>query len=245
MAAWFLLGTILLLLGHGCRKSSAELDLIDEKNPVFQKASRKAQEGDFEAAIELYREALRTSPQSAKAHLQLGMIYDDVYTNRVRAIYHYDRYLELRPDAEKRDLVTGWIDRLRRELAASALSDSGETGAESEVMRLRQKVLQLSRQIQELQLDRQRLRKALLESSEMPAPAVSAPADRGPAPPGEIGSKPVRRTYTVVQGDTLQGIAKKVYGSVSLWRRIYDANRDTIKSPERLRPGMVLLIPEP
>ena len=52
-------------------------------------------------------------------------------------------------------------------------------------------------------------------------------------------------TYTVKPGDTLWSIAAQpeVYGNATKWRRIYEANRDTLKSPDRLRAGMVLNIP--
>jgi nucleoid-associated protein YgaU len=43
--------------------------------------------------------------------------------------------------------------------------------------------------------------------------------------------------------DTLWGIAKKVYGKGSLWRTIYDANRDKIKDPDRPTAGAVLTVP--
>lgn len=54
------------------------------------------------------------------------------------------------------------------------------------------------------------------------------------------------RTYTVQQGDFLSAIAQKFYGDGSelSWRRIYDANRDTIGcDPKKLTVGMVLVIP--
>ncbi len=49
--------------------------------------------------------------------------------------------------------------------------------------------------------------------------------------------------YTVQKDDTLQKIAKKLYGSYSKWTMIYDANRDVIKDPNFLKPGNVLKIP--
>ena len=54
------------------------------------------------------------------------------------------------------------------------------------------------------------------------------------------------RTYTVQQGDFLSAIAQKFYGdgSEASWRKIYDANRDTIgPDPTKLTVGMVLVIP--
>ena len=48
-------------------------------------------------------------------------------------------------------------------------------------------------------------------------------------------------TYTVKSGDTLSGIAKKVYGDYNKWRELYEKNRDVIGSdPNRIFPGQVL-----
>jgi nucleoid-associated protein YgaU len=52
------------------------------------------------------------------------------------------------------------------------------------------------------------------------------------------------RTYTVVAGDSLSKIAKKVYGDANQWKRIFEANRDTVKNPDLIHPGQVLKIPE-
>lgn len=50
--------------------------------------------------------------------------------------------------------------------------------------------------------------------------------------------------YTVIKDDTLQKISKKVYGSYSKWTKIYDANKDKIKNPNFVKPGIVIVIPE-
>lgn len=66
----------------------------------------------------------------------------------------------------------------------------------------------------------------------------ASPTPAAPASPAVAES-----THTVRKGDTLFGIAKKSYGSGSGWKRILEANKDTIASPDRLREGMVLRIP--
>jgi nucleoid-associated protein YgaU len=55
---------------------------------------------------------------------------------------------------------------------------------------------------------------------------------------------PAQRTYTVVQGDSLSKIAKRMYGKANDWRRIFEANRDVIENPDLIYPGQVLKIPE-
>ncbi|MBF0388398.1 MAG: LysM peptidoglycan-binding domain-containing protein [Candidatus Omnitrophica bacterium] len=49
--------------------------------------------------------------------------------------------------------------------------------------------------------------------------------------------------YKVEKDDTLQKISKKLYGSFSKWTKIYDANKELIKDPNFLKPGITLKIP--
>lgn len=56
-----------------------------------------------------------------------------------------------------------------------------------------------------------------------------------------LGSQ-VRR-YTVKAGDTLSKIAKEHYGNASDFTMIFEANRDTLKDPDKIFPGQVLIIP--
>jgi len=50
-------------------------------------------------------------------------------------------------------------------------------------------------------------------------------------------------TYTIKKGDTLSKIAKREYGNANDWRRIFEANRDTIKDPDKIFPGKTIKIP--
>lgn len=51
------------------------------------------------------------------------------------------------------------------------------------------------------------------------------------------------KTYEVKSGDTLSKIAKQEYGDANQWRRIYDANKDLLKDPDKIFPGQKLKIP--
>ena len=56
-------------------------------------------------------------------------------------------------------------------------------------------------------------------------------------------SKESGQTYVVKPGDSLSKIAQRVYGNVNDWRKIYDANRDTIQNPDLIHPGQTLRLP--
>lgn len=62
---------------------------------------------------------------------------------------------------------------------------------------------------------------------------------------GIDGSLPVpANVYEVVSGDTLSKIAKKFYGDASKYMKIFDANKDQLKDPDKIKVGQKLKIPE-
>jgi nucleoid-associated protein YgaU len=54
----------------------------------------------------------------------------------------------------------------------------------------------------------------------------------------------VGKTYTVKPGDTLSKIAKEELGDADAYPEIFNANRDQLSDPDKIRPGQVLKIPE-
>ncbi|HUF25250.1 MAG TPA: LysM peptidoglycan-binding domain-containing protein [Vicinamibacterales bacterium] len=50
-------------------------------------------------------------------------------------------------------------------------------------------------------------------------------------------------TYTVKPGDTLSGIAKKHLGDGNAYMKIFEANRDQLSDPDKIKPGQVLKMP--
>jgi len=51
------------------------------------------------------------------------------------------------------------------------------------------------------------------------------------------------KTYTVQPGDTLSGIAKQHLGDGNAYMKIYEANRDQLSDPDKIKPGQVLKMP--
>lgn len=49
--------------------------------------------------------------------------------------------------------------------------------------------------------------------------------------------------HTVVKGDSLSKIAKHYYDDMMKYKEIFDANRDTLKDPDEIEVGQVLVIP--
>ena len=72
-------------------------------------------------------------------------------------------------------------------------------------------------------------------------PSLAPPATQAAA--ASASATPAGRTYKVQAGDTLSKIAKEVYGDASKYQRIFEANRDKLESPDKIRPGQELVIP--
>jgi len=68
---------------------------------------------------------------------------------------------------------------------------------------------------------------------------VNAPAA---AAVGTSGSA-AARSYTVQSGDTLSKIAKEQLGNAGAYMKIFDANKDVLSDPDKIKPGQVLRIP--
>jgi len=83
--------------------------------------------------------------------------------------------------------------------------------------------------------------------SQSTAPSPAPKADFSNVSAGVESTAPVVepevQTYTVVKGDTLSKIARHYYGSANQWRPIFEANRDQLDDPDRIKPGQVLKIP--
>lgn len=70
-------------------------------------------------------------------------------------------------------------------------------------------------------------------------PLNAAPATSGAAGDGSHAGQ----TYTVKSGDTLSKIAKELLGDAQAYPRIFEANRDQLSDPDKIKVGQVLKIP--
>lgn len=67
----------------------------------------------YDEAVDAYGKSVAFNPDNADAHYNLALLYETVHADPEKAVAHYRRYLELKPDTEDRDEVEGRIDRLK------------------------------------------------------------------------------------------------------------------------------------
>jgi nucleoid-associated protein YgaU len=72
---------------------------------------------------------------------------------------------------------------------------------------------------------------------------IQAPAAAAAAAAAGASSTPGARTYTVQPGDNLSKISKQFYGDANKYMKIFEANKDKLTDPDKVKAGMDLLIP--
>lgn len=217
---------IFILVLAGCQPTGTN----PEQSAAYEQARKSADAGEWKSAAAFYRQTLDEHPRFARAHLDLGLLYDEKLNDPIAAIHHYRRYLELEPNSDKRKIVEDFIERSRLSLASKLPQSSGVDAGE--LVRLQQQNTALAAEVATL--------KAKLAEFEA---AINAPAvaPTNTPPPAPVPPKP--RTHLVARGDTLQSLALRYYGSRSAWEKIYQANREALPNKDQLKIGQQLTIP--
>ena len=77
-----------------------------------------------------------------------------------------------------------------------------------------------------------------VDPSVAPVAAAAAASASGGASSGK------GRTYTVAAGDSLSKIAKNFYGNAGQYMKIFEANKDKLSDPDKIKVGQELVIPD-
>jgi len=67
----------------------------------------------YEEAITVYEKSLKFNNTNPDAHYNLALLYDNFQQDSGKAILHYQKYLELKPNADDKEEVENWIKRLK------------------------------------------------------------------------------------------------------------------------------------
>lgn len=212
--------------GFGCARSDAEAR--EARNRHLRRAIAAKNAQDVDRAIELCEQALARQPDLALAHRELGLMLDNFRQDHVAALYHYRRYLELRPDSKHREDVEQLIRHGRTAFAAqvAAAPDEMQRGLQARDAR-----------IAELELEVVVLRERLAAV----APASAPRADRASPPPPPAAAS--AQTHVVQTGENLATISSRYYGTPSKWKKIFGANQDRLTDANNVRVGTKLVIP--
>ncbi len=239
---WLILLSGLISIVAGCRPGSYGEQSRTRARALAEEARSHQLGGHADKALGSYLNAINADPGYARAHFDYAVLLQDDFSDYVGAIYHYRRYLDLKPDTEKREMIKERIRVASQSLIGKLSGRANGDGEDmNDVMReygqLRKDNERLRNEIEALQARLKRLAENEFDVSE---------ADRSMGDSSSIagdGSVPGDRLYRVQAGDNLTRIAIKMYGDPDESDRIFKANRDRLDDPDDLKAGQVIVIP--
>lgn len=224
---------LLAALVCGCLPpGSSQTD--EEREAHFQTGRARVNSMDYGGAIEAFQKALEVNPHSGAAHFELGWLYADKQPDPAAAIYHYERYLALRPGAENKETIRQHILRLKQDLAKAVLPLPSTPGVQRQLEQLMEENRRLQEEIGKWRADYAKRSAAapantpggdagatrwstagggIPNSPSAPGARTFAPNPRPSATTTKPGpsSAAVTRTHKVQGGETPFSIARK-YG---------------------------------
>jgi tetratricopeptide (TPR) repeat protein len=245
-AAWLLAGCL----------PSAQNRADEEKEPHFLAGKSRVSTLDFKGAIESFEKALEINPRSAAAHFELACLSDQKEADPAAAIYHYQTFLKLRPEAGNADVVKQRIQTCKQELALNVSLGPLTERQQRELEQLTEEKKKLTEQVKKANEDLEKWRAyaARLQTATNaagPPPTSSRPSlvlerngsTTGPTTGARSNTAPAvssGRTHTIKAGDTATLIARKYGIKVSA---LLAANPGV--DERRLQVGRTLSIPTP
>jgi tetratricopeptide (TPR) repeat protein len=265
ISASLIRGALVLLLSlalGGCLPAT-QSQSDEEKEPHFLTGKSRVNAMDYKGAIESFEKALEVNPQSASAHFELGWLFDQKEPDPAAAIYHYDCYLRLRPNAANGEtVVKPRILACKQELARTVSLGPVTQTLQREFERLTEENKRLTDETNRLHDEVEKWRAFYaarppgVQTNSPVAPSGSAGvrnvstgslATLGTLPtnsafPGRLaGSAPGSgsgRTHTVKVGETLNMIARE--NGMRL-ETLLAANPHL--NPRRMQVGMIVNLP--
>lgn len=239
-----------LALGGCTWSSSASLE--EEKEPHFLEGKSRVNMLDYAGALESFEQALEVNPKSAAAHFEIGCLCDQREADPAAAIYHYGRYLKLRPRGDKADRAHDRILACQQQLAAmvsvgpvtqswqrdqEALAERNkQLTEENKILRDRVEKLEAMLNAPRMAMNSSRTESVIQVSQNRSND--SSPQGRPQLPETGRTAANASRTHTVSSGETPAAIAKR-----------YGIRVETLMAanprlePRRMRIGQTLMIP--
>lgn len=246
----------------GCSRGPLGNGIVSEQEEAaFRRGKQRLKEGRPDEALDAFMAVIDHRQEAPESHLEAGLLYLNRFNEPVLAIYHFNTYLRANPNSEQAERVRQLIITAKKEFArslpAAPFGDEVDKLDLKELLEktraenndLKNELMKAREEIEHLHTIEDARRGVLATAEGIPTGSGSVattntkPASVKPAAKESAPTTATPKTYTVTDGDTLSVIAKKIWGASSRWKEIYEANRDTMKTPHSLKIGQQLIIP--
>ena len=262
------------LLLPGCRPNDSLPFAAEVDEPHYRRGTQLLRSGRSQEALEAFLKVVeKRGGDAPESHLECGILYLQHIKDPVAAIYHFRKYLALRPSSPQASRTRELIDTATKEFARALPGRPYE--GQVQMLDMMERVEQLQKENYQLKTQIAQMRgqpspARTMEVTATPAPVASAgedlaaaeldsepaaalaipiPTNRPPvvaaAPPAAVPAPAVTgRVHTVQKRDSLFSISRQYYGNGSRVNDLVAANRGVLTDRNSsLKIGMQLKLP--
>ncbi len=260
-AFWItLLSASVMLLLVGCSNHSQEDANHTGPGKAYEEAQNRVKQRDYKGAIVAYEAELRDKPDNAEAHLEVAILHQKRTYDFAAAIFHYQKFLDLRPDSDSRISVEKSIEVCKRAIASTVELEPNSFALQKhvteltktnekrtrEIQLLEQKNADLTGDISKLTAELAKLAAEIQRIKQQGAMEYAKSLREGGAATAGVSQEFIDSIvekytlrYTIQPGDSFWKIANDHNIDVAL---LQSANPDL--SAKSIRPGDVMNIPK-
>jgi tetratricopeptide (TPR) repeat protein len=250
-----------MLILSGCLQPEGT-EVSEEDLPSFKKGEDYLRQGRHDQALSSFLNVVDTVPIAPESHLYLGQLYLEHTKDSVLAIYHFREYLKYNPTSRQAPMVRELIGTAKKDFARTFPADLFDAELErmdmldvieqkdGEILALKKELVRVKAESNTLKMRLQEFQSRTPSYTAPQAPTVTQQRRVQPLPRSNLlgsSTSPVTsettQIYTVVAGDNLVKISRKVYGTPSRYQEIFEANRDVMPNMNTLVEGQKLKIP--
>lgn len=136
-------GLLLLLLGTAGCIPTRDGTQDEQREPHFLRGQELRKQLDHRGAAEAFERALEANSRSASAHFELGLLFEQPLNDPATAIYHFERFLKLRPSSDRAEIVRQRVNNCKMELAKLFLIAPNAPSVQKEMDKLKTEVERL------------------------------------------------------------------------------------------------------
>lgn len=233
-------GVALLIAVSGCRSDEGRSALNEEEEPGFKRARQLLREGRKEEALQDFLRLIQHRAEAPESHMEAAQLYLHDFKQPLKAYYHFDRFLELKPHSSNANLVRGQLQAARREfirtLPGNTMSgqlDRIELAGQVESLVAENDTLK--RQLQVVQAELEHARRAPPPVAAQPQPLVQESSWTTPRNNSTPSAAPVsRETGSTANAQAPVDRPETVQPAPTARGRLYEVERgDTLSNISR------------
>lgn len=189
-----LLAMAALIFVAGCERADVAVFTVEGDEPGYRRGKDLIKQGRNQEALNEFLKVIekRGLDNAPESHLEVGLLYQFHIKDPIPAIYHYQKFRELKPNSPQADLVRQRIDAATRDFAKKLLGnplekDLDRLTSDELVKELRRENDLLKAKVAALSAGK------IVASRESETPAIEDTPATAANPPANAEDSPVQR----------------------------------------------------